>query len=284
MRTSPAPAARPDLRGLQLLIWRLLTAPEGVASGLASLEAEGDERAARLPEWIAGDERLSAAERLDVYANMYFFRLKDALAEDFAKTESVLGEARFHNLVTDYLLAHPSEHWSLRYAGKALAPYLAFHPIAKDFPWLGDLAAFEYARADVFQAEDAAILSRNDLAAVAPEGWEGLFFRPVPALHLLRLSWAVDELWERLDEGGEAGDVAEGERSVLLFRDGTRARHQLLPPDEAMALRLLLSGRSFGEICERLLTAGDMEEAAARAAALLAGWVDRGLLASFAVV
>ena len=89
---------------LQSLLYRLITAPSGVAEGLA---AERDLRADGLDAIVLGDERLSAEARVDIYANMYFYRMRDALKEDFPATLAVLGDDNFHNLVTGYLLEYP---------------------------------------------------------------------------------------------------------------------------------------------------------------------------------
>ena len=94
--------------------------------------------------------------RLDVYADMYFYRLRDCLAEDFPKLAELVGEARFHNLVTDYLLRHPSSHPSLRELGRRLPAFLADHAIAAEFPVAADLARLEWARVDVFDERDVA--------------------------------------------------------------------------------------------------------------------------------
>ncbi|MBK8598146.1 MAG: putative DNA-binding domain-containing protein [Holophagales bacterium] len=99
-----------------------------------------------MAEIFASDERMPAEERLDAYANMYFFRLRDVLAEDFERTAAALGEARWHNLVTDYLLAHPPTRWSLRWAGEALPGFLREHTYGVWRPWLPDVAALEWAR------------------------------------------------------------------------------------------------------------------------------------------
>src|ERR1041385_2998778 len=102
------------LNDTQQLLWHLITAPEGVRPALET----SDGLRSDLARTVRGDERLDAAGRLDVYANMYFFRLLDALKEDFPAVLRVIGETPFHNLVTDYLLVHFPTHPSLRYAGK----------------------------------------------------------------------------------------------------------------------------------------------------------------------
>jgi hypothetical protein len=66
---------------------------------------------------VDGDERLSAAERIDIYANAYFFRLLECLGGDFPATLAVLGADSFAALVKEYLLEHPPTEPSILYAG-----------------------------------------------------------------------------------------------------------------------------------------------------------------------
>ncbi len=116
----------------QDVFWRLISAPEGVAAGLAALPDRERALPFGLDGWLRDDERLSAIERLDVYANMYFFRLLDCLAEDFPAIHAVVGHERFHALVRDYLTIHPSEHPSVRMLGRALGDLLETHPLSAE--------------------------------------------------------------------------------------------------------------------------------------------------------
>ena len=72
-----------DLNWVESLLYRLITAPSGVAEGLAQEKSLAHGGLARV---IAGDDRLSAEERVDIYANMYFYRILDVLKEDFPAT------------------------------------------------------------------------------------------------------------------------------------------------------------------------------------------------------
>src|SRR5208283_5007423 len=93
-----------DLSWVEGLLYRLITAPSGVAEGLAQEKSLGADGLARV---IVGDDRLNAEERVDIYANMYFYRILDVLKEDFPATLAVVGPERFHNLVTGYLIEYP---------------------------------------------------------------------------------------------------------------------------------------------------------------------------------
>lgn len=273
------------LAEIQGLFWRMIAAPEGVARALEESRASGSGDAEAVEEVFAGDERMSAAERLDLYANMYFFRLKDALREDVPRTAAALGEARWHNLVTDYLIAHPSRHWSLRWAGQQLPAFLRSHPYGRDLPWLADLALLEWSHADALQAVDVPQLGPDDLAAVEPERWPLLRFVPVPGARLLDLSWDVLAAWDALGEleegkADELPEVAEREVAVLVWREGFDARHEEVAAAEVPAVRLLLGAQPFAEVCEACGGPDEEPEAAAqKAVGLLARLVAGGVLA-----
>ena len=231
-----------NLDRTERLLWRLITAPEGVAKGLV---AEGDPEAIALGAVLVSDERLSAVERLDVYANMYFARLLDVVREDFPTVARLLGSASFHNLVTDYLLAHPPTHFSLRYAGAALPGFIAAHALAGE--------------------------------------WPTLRFRTVPAFRLLELEWAVHETSAAArDEREPEADPPLPERRptlVRVWRRGHQVVHREIDPIEGRALAALAAGRSFAELCEEVGALVGADEAPARVATLLAGWLADGMIA-----
>lgn len=271
------------LERVESLFWKLVVAPEGVEKGLKELAASGAIAPDLVEAWFVGDERTSARKRLDIYANMYFFRIKDALKEDVPKTAEVIGETRWHNLVTDFLLAHPSSHHSLRYVGRPLADFLRTHELAHDYPYLADLAALEWLTADVFQMADGPKLDRTALSAVAPERWPDVRLRLTTAHHVLTASWDVASLWNRLEAGEGAGDVEPRVTPILIYRQDDVAHHEEIPADEAAALRALERGAAFSEVCELLTGGEDVEAAAVRAANLLGRWIGLDLIASFAV-
>jgi len=285
----------PDLRALQSIFWHLLSAPDGAALGAAALHREGTLESEDLAFLVRSDATLSAVEHVDIYADMYFYRLRDCLAEDFPKLAAQLGEARFHNLITDYLLAHPSSHFSLRELGRALPGFLAGHALARELPALADLAALEWARGDVFDETDATPLSQHLLlerGAAAPE-----IFRLalVPAARLLRIDPSVLPLWKRLgavdhaDEKdgtapgavGRANDARETNTSthrkescdVVVWRKGFGVYHRSLPADEARCLEALSAGgATLARLGEIASAHAPPERAGQRLAELLALW------------
>lgn len=272
------------LRRVQDAFWDLIAAPEGVRQGLTALEAEGVLAPSDVEAWFLGDERADALSRLDIYASMYFYRLKDALAEDFPNLVAHLGQDRWHDLVTDFVLAHPSTRPSLRWVGEPLPAFLASHPLSGTRPYLSDLAALEWARSDVFQQLDTPPLDRAALGAVPPEAWAGLTLLPIAALHVVRARWNVAALWRRLEDGEavEPGSVEARDQAILVWRLDLVVHHRSLEEDEARALEALVARATFAEVCEAIAGGGgDVEAAAERAAGFLGSWLEDELLSGF---
>jgi hypothetical protein len=270
-----------QLAATQRQLRRLIVAPSGVA---AALEEFGAAEARELSMRIQEDSKLSAVERLEVYANAYFYRIRDCLAEDFGALHAGLGAELFHDLVTAYLIAHPPRHPSLRFAGDRLPEFLragrAAEPFRRRLPWGGDLARLEWAIVDAFDAADAPTLSRERLSQIAPEHWVSLRFDFQAAYALLSLDWPV-HLCRRAWDGGDpppAAPLSPEKTPICVWRDAEQVRYRTLEALEARGLDLAAGGEPFGALCEQLATEVGDGEAPALAAALLARWQADGLL------
>jgi hypothetical protein len=268
------------LGALQEELWRLITAPSG-----GEPSAGGRELAALLH----GDAHASPGERLGVYANAYFARLHDTLADDFGATARALGTDAFHDLVKTYLMIHPPGRPSLRHAGAELAEHLATPPFAEIFArrcaYAADLARLEWAISLAFFAPDAPALASSALAEIAPEAWASLRFAVSPSLHLLSCAWPVQIARERFEREGEDASwpeppaLAPEPTAIRVWRCAERVRFARISALERDALDGLLAGETFAQLCDRLaLEVGDAD-AAAQAAAFLSSWIADGLLA-----
>jgi hypothetical protein len=251
-----SPGAPADLAAVQRRLWRLLVAPEGVRNALAE---EGPGAEAALGALLVGDERAGAAARLEVYANAYFARLHDVLRADVPALAAALGPPAFHDLATAYLLACPPRHFSLRHAGDQLAAYLASDEPGAAFvrarcAFAADLAALELARTDAFDAADDAPLSRDALAALAPEAWAALTLRLRACVRLLALAWPVDRLVDAQARGEPLplAELAPARTQVCVYREGDDVRQLRVPPEDAALLARARDGVAFGEVCEVL--------------------------------
>ena len=289
-----------ELRALQERFFALVTAREDVAGALARL---GLDRAAA-EALVASDRRLDATGRIGIYNDMYFMRLRGVLAQDFTALRAVLGEDDFRALVADYLDAFPPRDPCLRDFARDLPGFVAAHrddnPLFAGRPWLADLAALEWARADQFDRPDAAVLTLGDLQALAPEQFASLQLHAVPASAIVDCGFAVDQLWRSIDDDDDDDGEADADRGddedvsdadprpvdppapgplrLLVWRFGLDVYHRRALADEAALLPTLLTGTSFGALCEQLGQDRSLEAAAQAAFALLSAWTKDGLL------
>jgi hypothetical protein len=266
------------LADTQKRLWRLIAWPEGVRAGLHE-EAAGVTPLASL---ITSDERLSAEDRLDVYANAYFYRIHDVLAETFPTLAHLLGEDAFHDLITSYLAVCPSRHPSLRFIGSRLSGFLADHEATASFrerfPWGADLAAFEASTEDVFDAADSEAASREQLASIPAEDWDALVVRLRPSVRLLQVSWPVHSARHALRSEEPTPSLSFAPVFLCLWRRDEQVVHRELGDAEARALEHAAAGIRFGLLCEEIAQGCGEESAPARAAAWLGTWIDDGLL------
>jgi hypothetical protein len=267
------------LAELQRRFWRLVTAPESVAGALPRL-ADEDPGLAPLSGWIRAADEATAVQRLDVYANMYFFRLHGILRDDYPKISALVGPDRFHNLATSYLVAHPSRQPSVRHMGRHLAEHLAGHELTATWPALPDLARLEWARGEAFDAADAAPLAESALAAVPPERWPLLRLRLQPALRLLHLDHPAQRLWLALERGEPPPELAAAPTAVMVWRRGFRVYHRAVTPAEMAALEAAAAGDTFAALCERVAPHAGEADTPVVAVRALREWLAEEVLTS----
>jgi hypothetical protein len=266
----------PTLEAVQRRFYELVTAPEGVEQGLADRSLGADDLAAM----VRSDPRISAVDRLNVYANMYFFRIRDVLRDDYPKLVQVLGDDEFHNLVTDYLLMCPPTDFTIRNAGERLAGFAADHRLSTDFPWLADLAGLERCRTDVFDAPDAGVLTAEQLRALPPEGFQALKVQLIPAHRILGVRFPVHEIWRALEDGKDAPDIAPSRHELLVWRRDPLIHQRPLSALEVEVRTPLVGGASLSQICELLADTRPVEGVASLGFELLAQLVQDGLIAA----
>ena len=264
-----------DLKWVESLLYRLITAPAGVSEGLAQEQSLGK---GGLAQVVVGDDRLSAEERVDIYANMYFYRILDVLKEDFPATLAVLDADRFHNLVTGYLIEYPPAHFSISYAGEHLADFLRQHPLREEFPFLPDLARLERSLIEVFHAADARPLDAEQMRAIAPADWPGLNLKLHPASLVLELEWNVAPILRAVEQGEKPAHPARDEITMLVWRIRNRAYYRAIDTAERAQFAALSNGTSLAEICEVIAASIGDEDPATAINQRLETWLRDGLL------
>jgi hypothetical protein len=160
--------------------------------------------------YIKPNDRLTSAERLEIYSRSYWYRILDSLYDDFPGLRAVLGQRAFHCLSRAYLADCPSRSFTLRNLGSRLAEWLERNPhyAAKRYALALDMVRLEWAHIEAFDNASEKVLGPEDLLEFSPE------FRATlqPYVRLLALQYPVDDLRIQVnhesDERGAASNAA----------------------------------------------------------------------------
>ena len=143
-------------------------------------------------EFIKPNDRLTAAERLEIYSRSYWFRVLDCFYDDYPGLRAVLGNDPFMKLAEAYLAKYPSASFTLRNLGSRLEKFLRANPkwAGKHFDIAIDIIRFEWAQILAFDEAANTPLHVDELLGADPSKLQlGL----QPYISLLKLDFPVDD-------------------------------------------------------------------------------------------
>ena len=266
---------QPRLGELQQLLYRLITATSGVEEGLA---AETNLPPQGISVLVRGDARASAIDRVEIYANMYFYRLLDAIKEDFPATLALLGEVHFHNLITGYLTESPPTDPSITEASRHLAEFARNSSALDKWPFIADLIRLERAMVEVFLGPDARPLSVDAMKGIPAAQWPSLRITVHPALQVINSDWRVDEILRAVESEQPLREPKHERRAILVWRNNHSVNYRPLDAHERRALNMIRFGYPFGAMCEAIAIHGDDSVTPAEISRMFLRWLTEGLL------
>ena len=227
---------------------------------------------------LADGPRLPKEGLLGLYRDSYILRLIEFAQNDHELLSAYLGDDEFEHMARGYAAAYPSRYRNARDFCAHLPRYLAEAEPYCAYPEIAELGALEKALTDAFYAVDQAAIGVSDLAGFAPGDWA--FFQFTPHASALRLSFRTNaaDIWSALKRGAEPPAAGpDGPHRILVWRLDV-PKFRVLAEEEAMLWDEAANGVRFGTLCEMAAIYGDADQAAARAAGYLQGWMASGLL------
>lgn len=210
--------------------------------------------------FIRPGERMTAAERLEIYIRTYWSRVLDSLREDFPGLRAVVGRNVFDRLARAYLTELPSRSWTLRDLGARLESWLPLNPAyAGRCPRLAmDMTRLELAHIGAFDAAELPPIGAADLDGIGDDSKLTL----QPHLLLLDVEYPVDDLLVRiraasdLDKAGMrrirgAVRYVRSKRPEPVFiavhRVSNVVQYRRLAPEEFAILQKISCGQTIGQ-------------------------------------
>lgn len=237
-------------------------------------------------EITAGDDAAPpSSPGMAIYRNGYRARLLDALAASFERTRRWTGAEVFESAACHYILSAPPHSWSLDDYG-ADFPALLAELFAQD-PEVGELAWLEWHLQRAFAAPDRPVLDPQTLAAAgqAAGDWGAVRFAMAAGFAHNAIATNCTPLWGELAEAGAPPSWVRSEEPgcLIVWRGGLSPCWRVTDPAEGAALSHLAAGGTLGEAGALADFGDDVDGAAHRLGAWLAGWLQDRLFAGIAL-
>lgn len=232
---------------------------------------------------VADSRKTDRATLFAVYHDAYRLRLAEFLATDFPVLRVHLGEEAFERLAGGYIESAPSRQPNARWYGTRLPDFMQ-----KTAPWRTnrgaiDLARFERALLDAFDAPDAPISTIDALRDISADDWPRLAFEFHPSVRLLDLAGGTARIYAALAAEEEALAIEQGEEAIVFWRNDGQSFYRPLAEDERLAVIEAQQGRNFGDICALLAFQRNDAGVTQRAAGFLSQWFADGLVTRLAI-
>jgi hypothetical protein len=225
---------------------------------------------------IDSSAEISAATRLAIYSDAYRLRLIEALQANYPILAQFVGDDAFSRMAQEYLAIYPSRHYSVRWFGHRLAEFLSEFPDYRDQVWLNEIATWEWKIATAFDAQDADVLTADDLATLSPDAWPELRFEFHSSAQRVALKTNAAAIVKASTNGDPlpTGTSQAARTEWLIWRQDLTVQYRSLETTEAAALDVLKSGATFGAMCETIANRSkDEEQVPLFAAGFLQRWI-----------
>ena len=221
-----------SLDHIQRSMFEAVRQPLTATDGMRQRTLDGRAMKGVAEEIIKPNDRLTSFERLEIYNQQYWLRLRGALAEDFEGLRLILGDRTFEKLSVAYLTDCPSRSFTLRNLGSRLEAWLRAHTefVAGVEGIALDMARLEWAEIETFDEAARRTLSESDVHLLGDDPQ----FALQPYIRLLELSYPVDAMLLRIRSKQREQDIVSNAATEHTGR--RRPRKRALPKPERVHL------------------------------------------------
>lgn len=235
---------------------------------------------------IINDDKVGVAKRLSIYHDAYRLRIIGVLGSDYPNLKKYLGDNLFEHTARTYISHYPSRYPNMRWVGQHMAEHLSKtlpqHPIA------AELASFEWSLGVAFDADDTPNIKLQDLTEISPENWANIMLKAHASMQLLSFKYNTLTVWKALNTGVTSSKSIKDNSTCLVWRKGLDSHFRTIDNLEKVALEKLVTGISFGDLCEFIQGEEVISEhaeivAMQTAAQYLSNWINDGLIINSAI-
>ncbi|MDG3439825.1 DNA-binding domain-containing protein [Nitrospirillum amazonense] len=178
------------------------------------------ERQRDMRDWVLATAGTPPLPNAGLHRDNTLGGLAAVLAAGFPVTQRLVGEACFTGLAQAYVRHEPPREAPLLRYGTGFPAWLTGQEVARQLPYLADVARLEAAWTHAYHATEAAPLDASVLAALG-DAVEDAVWRLHPSHRFVTSPWPVDRVWRanQPDAGDAAVDLdADGDTHLLVVR------------------------------------------------------------------
>ncbi|MBN4080174.1 putative DNA-binding domain-containing protein [Beggiatoa alba] len=192
----------------------------------------------------------TAAQQLNIYRGSIYGGLKKALAETYPVTKSLVGEAFFNAMLSQYITEYPCRVQDLNDYGETLAKFIQALKQACSLPYLSDMAGFEWFYNIALNAK----VQENNLAEIghlSSEQQVQMKLSLPKGSALLQSKYRLDEIW-RMHQNNRFDTIELLEQDVFLiiWKNQLEVEIDRLSREQFYFLEKINSGLTFIDVCD----------------------------------
>ncbi|MGH1456794.1 MAG: MNIO family bufferin maturase [Alphaproteobacteria bacterium] len=216
-------------------------------------------------------------EQIDRYIKGYRYRLFDLVYDDYPALRALLGKPATDKLIREYVQATPSTHFNISRYVEHFPDYVRDNAS----PFAYELCVLETALSRIFDAQESAALTQDDLTGLTPESFMEMELKPRAALKLFAFSYPVNAVYQAHLNGEGITDPEKETSFLAVFRHEDKLWRLDLEEREYMVLSSLFAGLPVGEALNAAISDDD-ETAFTAIGDWFSKWMGNGLLAKAA--
>jgi hypothetical protein len=234
----------------------------------------------RFSDAVVSTQELDAHARLQIYGNAYRTRFTEVLSTDFPVLRIVLGDGPFERLSAEYIAACPSRSFTLRDFGARFPSFVESRSALEERAFAAELAAFEWAFVEAFDAVDQTAVGVADMAQIPPDAWPRLEIGAHPSVQTVTTRFNTLNVWNAAKAELQLPAAMDQTDTVacLVWRKDLTCVFRSMERTEFAAWSTVARGANFAVMCDALLDWLPADEIPLRAATLLRTWLVDGLI------
>ncbi|TWB43276.1 HvfC/BufC N-terminal domain-containing protein [Nitrospirillum pindoramense] len=205
------------------------------------------ERQRGLRDWVLAAGGAPPLANAGLHRDNILGGLATVLAASFPVLHRLVGEACFTGLAQAYVRHQPPREAPLSRYGTGFPAWLAGQEVARQLPYLADVARLEAAWTHAYHAPEADPLDPAALTALG-DAVEDAAWRLHPSHRFITSPWPVDRIWRanQPDAGDGAVDLGtDGDTHLLVVRPAAEVLLIRLRPGAFALLMALGAGLSL---------------------------------------